>query len=43
LKFVGGGKRFVAGAMAGSSAVVIRMRLTDVATGEVIADPEANS
>jgi hypothetical protein len=40
LKFVGGGKRFFAGAMAGSSAVVMHLRLTDAATGQVIADPE---
>jgi hypothetical protein len=40
LKFVGGGKRFFAGAMAGSSAVDMHLRLTDAATGEVIADPE---
>jgi hypothetical protein len=40
LKFVGGGKRFFAGAMAGSSAVVMHVRLTDADTGKVIADPE---
>jgi len=40
LKFVGGGARFFAGALAGSSAVVMRMKLTDKQTGRVIADPE---
>ncbi|MGH8274532.1 MAG: hypothetical protein ACRES9_09855 [Gammaproteobacteria bacterium] len=40
LKFVNGGTRFFAGAMAGSSAVLMKMKLTDEATGQVIADPE---
>jgi hypothetical protein len=40
LKFVGGGKRFFAGAMAGSSAVIMRLRLTDGNSGKLIADPE---
>lgn len=40
LKFVGGGARFLAGAMAGSSAVRMTLRLTDKATGQVIAEPE---
>jgi hypothetical protein len=40
LKFVSGGKRFFAGAFAGSSAVVMHLRLTDADTGELIAEPE---
>lgn len=40
LKFVSGGKRFFAGAMAGSSAVDMHVRLVDADTGTVIADPE---
>lgn len=40
LKFVGGGARFFAGAMAGSSAVLMRVKFTDAQTGRVIADPE---
>lgn len=40
LKFVGGGARFFAGSLAGSSAVRMTVRLTDKATGEVIAEPE---
>ncbi|HEX7326217.1 MAG TPA: hypothetical protein VF292_12835 [Rhodanobacteraceae bacterium] len=40
LKFVGGGTRFFAGALAGSSAVLMRVKFTDGKTGQVIADPE---
>lgn len=40
LKFVSGGTRFFAGALAGSSAVLMRVRLVDAQTGHVIADPE---
>jgi len=40
LKFVGGGARFFAGALAGSSAVLMRVKFTDAQTGHVIADPE---
>jgi hypothetical protein len=40
LKFVSGGKRFLAGAMAGSSAVIMRLRLTDADSGKLIANPE---
>lgn len=40
LKFVSGGTRFFAGALAGSSAVLMRVRLVDAQTGRVIADPE---
>lgn len=40
LKFVGGGARFFAGSLAGSSAVRMSVKLTDKATGEVVAEPE---
>jgi hypothetical protein len=40
LKFVSGGQRFLVGAMAGSSAVRMTVKLTDKATGAVIAEPE---
>jgi hypothetical protein len=40
LKFVGGGARFWVGAFAGSSAVLMKMKLVDAQTGRVIADPE---
>ena len=40
LKFVDGGTRFFAGAFAGSSAVVIKLKLIDAATQQVIAQPE---
>lgn len=40
LKFVSGTKRLFAGDLAGSSAVIMHLRLTDAASGKVIADPE---
>jgi len=40
MKFVSGGKRFWAGAAAGSSAVLMTVNLTDKATGDVIASPQ---
>lgn len=40
MKFVSGGKRFWAGAAAGSSAVLMTVKLTDKATGDVIASPQ---
>lgn len=40
VRFVSGGKRFFAGAFAGSSRILLRLRLIDVASGEVIAQPE---
>ncbi len=40
LKFVGGGGRFLAGSLAGSSAVRLTVTLTDKASGQVIAEPE---
>ena len=40
IKFIGGAARFWAGAMAGSSAVLMKVTYTDAATGEVIAAPQ---
>ncbi|MCB1609193.1 MAG: hypothetical protein KDI71_19695 [Xanthomonadales bacterium] len=40
IKFIGGGKRFWAGAFAGKSAILMRVRFSDADTGEEIADPE---
>lgn len=40
LKFVGGGTRFFAGALAGSSAVVMKAILTEKETGKTVATPE---
>ena len=39
IKFIGGGARFWAGALAGSSVVVMRVTYTDEDTGAVIASP----
>ncbi|HEX7112239.1 MAG TPA: hypothetical protein VF216_07335 [Mizugakiibacter sp.] len=40
LKFVGVNGRFWVGPLAGSSAVVMKLRLVDAATGKVVAEPE---
>ena len=40
IKFIGGAARFWAGAMAGSSAVLMQATYKDSSTGDVIADPE---
>lgn len=40
LKFVGGGARFWGGPLAGSSAVVMNLRLVDADTGKIVANPE---
>ncbi len=40
IRFISGGKRFWAGAFAGSSQVLVKLRLTDAATGTVIGEPE---
>lgn len=40
IRFISGGARFWAGAMAGSSRVLVRMKLVDQATGAVVAEPE---
>jgi hypothetical protein len=39
IKFIGGGARFWAGPMAGSSAVIMTARITEKETGRVIATP----
>lgn len=40
LKFIDGNARFWAGPMAGSSAVILRVRITEYETGRLIATPE---
>lgn len=40
IKFIGGAARFWVGAGAGGSAVLMTVKFTDAATGEVIAEPE---
>jgi hypothetical protein len=40
IKFISVGSRVMAGALAGSSAVILRARITDKETGAVIATPE---
>lgn len=40
VKFIGGGARFFAGALAGSSAILMEVTYTDSSTGKVIAKPE---
>ncbi|HZF17224.1 MAG TPA: hypothetical protein VE046_14900 [Steroidobacteraceae bacterium] len=40
IKFIGGGARFWAGAMAGSSYVILRLKVSEAETGTVIAQPE---
>lgn len=40
IKFVGGGARFWAGAMAGSSALLMKVKFIDQSTGNIIAFPE---
>jgi hypothetical protein len=40
IRFIGKGARFWAGAFAGSSQVLVKVKMTDQATGVVIAEPE---
>jgi len=40
IKFISGGKRFLAGAMAGSSIVVLKARITEKETGRLVGEPE---
>ena len=40
IKFIGGGARFFVGAMAGSSAVLMKAYFKDAETEEIVADPE---
>lgn len=40
IRFISGGKRFWGGAFAGGSSILLKVKLTDAATGEVIAEPD---
>jgi hypothetical protein len=40
IRFITGGKRFFGGAFAGGSGILVKMKLTDAGTGEVIAEPQ---
>jgi hypothetical protein len=40
IKFISGATRFWAGGLAGGSAVLVTVKLTDASTGEVVAEPE---
>lgn len=40
IKFIGGGARFWAGALAGSSYVILRLKISEADTGKVLAEPE---
>lgn len=40
IRFITGGKRFFAGALAGGSSILVNVNMVDAATGEVIASPE---
>lgn len=40
VRFIGGGARVFAGAFAGKSRILVKLKITDAATGAVIAEPE---
>ncbi|MDY0021332.1 hypothetical protein [Arenimonas caeni] len=40
IRYISGGKRVFAGAFAGKSRVLLRVRLVDAASGELVAEPE---
>lgn len=40
IRFITGGKRFFGGGLAGNSAVMISLKVTDAATGTVVAEPD---
>lgn len=40
IRFITGGKRFFGGGLAGNSAIMITLKVTDAATGAVIAEPD---
>jgi len=40
IRFITGGKRFFAGALAGGSSILVNVNLVDAASGDVIASPE---
>lgn len=40
VRFITGGKRFFAGGLAGSSSILVKVKLVDAATGAVVAEPD---
>ncbi|MGO1000622.1 hypothetical protein [Lysobacter sp. CA196] len=40
IRFISGGKRFFGGALAGGSAILVTVKLSDAGSGEVVAEPE---
>lgn len=40
IRYISGGKRFFGGVLAGGSAILVTVKMTDAASGEVIAEPE---
>ena len=40
IRFISGGARFFGGAFAGDSGILLKLRLSDAATGEVIGEPQ---
>jgi len=40
IRFITGGKRFFAGAMAGGSSILVKVKLSDAGSGEVVAEPD---
>ena len=40
IRFITGGKRFWGGGFAGNSAIMISLKITDAATGDVVAEPD---
>lgn len=40
IRFITGGKRFFGGAFAGGSGILLKLKLTDAATGEVVGEPQ---
>ena len=40
VRFITGGKRFFAGGLAGGSSIMVKVRLTDAATGQVVGEPD---
>jgi hypothetical protein len=40
IRFITGGKRFFGGAFAGGSGILVKMKLIDAATGEVVGEPQ---
>ncbi len=40
VRFITGGKRFWGGGLAGASSIMVKVKLTDAQTGEVVGDPD---